>query len=58
MIQKYKAVTSNGSEVFFFDHSFKSALSHALAFAAKTSSKLFYRNFKEFGSTWLPYKSS
>lgn len=56
MIQKYKAVTPDGTEVFFFDHSFKSALSYALDFAGKTSAKLFFRNTKEFGPTWLPYR--
>lgn len=47
----------NGNEVFFFQHSFKSALEHAMEFVernkGKFEMKVFFLNESSFGDRWF-----
>lgn len=57
--QKAKVTYAEGKEVFFFDHSFNTALQHAEKFAKRmvklglTNVKLFTKNTGSFGAKWL-----
>lgn len=56
--QKYKVVNlENDTEIFFFDHSFKSAKAHAEEYMRRNSHKglcrLYYRNNTPYGNRWL-----
>lgn len=61
--QKYKVKnTKTGSEVFFTDEAFTSALTKANRFLERNKDKgdyeLYYRNQSPFGSTWMLIKRS
>lgn len=55
---EYKNAKGEVQQVFFFEHSLKSALQHAQDFIARntgrlTDMRIFDRNMKNFGPTWI-----
>lgn len=60
MKKKEVKIEYNNREVFFFAHSFKTALEHANDFVernkGKFKMKVFLLNTSNFGEKWLPYK--
>lgn len=53
-LQKYKAISTDGSSVFFVDYSFGTAYEQAVRFARKTTGWTFYhRNMSNYGPAWL-----
>lgn len=58
-LQKYKATSTDGSNVFFVEHGFDTAYAQAVRFARKnTGWTFYYRNMSNYGPTWLLCRDS
>ena len=53
-IQKYMVRNSNGFEIYFFDHSFKTARQHAEDYIKRNKEGELYRaNYSSYGNRWI-----
>lgn len=58
MEQTAMVVSADGFKTFFFDHSFKSGLTHAKAYVSKNGGTLFIKNKSSYGKAWILYRGN